>query len=79
LVDFYVVKGSTQFALYWVDPAAAYGTWNVGNLRNAVGGVPSISHFTGYTTDSHSVPEPATMLLLGFGLLGVAGMRKFKK
>jgi len=79
LVDFYVVKGSTQFALYWEDPAAAYGTWNVGNLRTPAGGVPSISHFTGYTTGGASVPEPATILLLGFGLLGVAGVRKFKK
>ena len=79
LVDFYVVKGSTQFALYWEDPAAAYGTWNVENLRTATGGVPSISHFTGYTTGGASVPEPATILLLGCGLLGVAGVRKFKK
>jgi hypothetical protein len=30
----------------------------------------------GFTT---SVPEPTTMLLLGFGLLGLAGVRRFRK
>lgn len=31
------------------------------------------------TADATSVPEPATMLFLGFGLVGLAGARRFKK
>lgn len=34
----------------------------------------------GRTTTNETIPEPATMLLLGFGLMGVAGIkRKLKK
>jgi hypothetical protein len=76
LVDFYVVKGAHEFALYQVSPGASWGTWNVANLRTQRGNIPEISHFSGYDPPTTSVPEPTTMLLLGFGLIGLAGIRR---
>jgi hypothetical protein len=40
-----------------------------------------ISHFSllGNSTSTTQLPEPLTLLLLGFGLVGLAGVRRFKK
>ena len=42
-------------------------------------GHPSYFAFDGFTYNANPVPEPATMILFGLGLLGVAGVSRRKK
>lgn len=47
---------------------------NSGSLT--ISGISHITAFGGSPIDGNQVPEPATMLLLGFGLLGLAGVSR---
>ena len=78
-VEFYVVKGSTQFAIYYVDGGAYEGTWSTEHLENNGGNQPALSHFSVYKECTPSVPAPAAIGLLMAGLGGFGAMRRRTK
>jgi hypothetical protein len=71
--NYLTVKYGTQFDLYYIgDSTVNFINWT---------GKKALSHVRLWDGSAAApVPEPATMILLGSGLLGLAGFgRKFKK
>ena len=73
-IEFYTVKASNKFALYWIDGGATFGNWTTEHI-----GVHEISHLSTWNSLTTPTPEPATMLLFGFGLIGLAGAVRKKR
>lgn len=77
----FAIKGAVDNAVYLMDKAYTFGTWNTIDLENKGGNDPALSNITLFgTTDVSVVPLPAAgwLLLMGIGGLGVASRRRRK-
>jgi hypothetical protein len=75
--DIFTVSGSVSFAPYTVPLASSYNVSLV--LQNSLGlGNGSIGWFDGGVTGITTVPEPGSLMLLGSGVVGLAGLLRRK-
>lgn len=75
-VQFYSIKGSTSYALYFVDPSMQKGSWTSAHLISAGEGTATFSHMSATTSP---VPVPSSALLLGTSILGLVGLTSRKR
>lgn len=80
-VRFVTVKAANSFALFELPNVSSTGAYSTMSMLNNGGQQPTVSHISfwaGPPTDPSTVPEPASIVLLGSGILGALWLRKRK-